>query len=179
MHGGVRGRLISPYSIKIKENRTPKGSSVKQNNPVNCFVARVGTFGYRICEEKRSKLGRKYYEPEQGEIFSSPPPEKSSHIASFFQLNPSCDGINLLSQMKSLRDEIAFQADKKTDLISSKPQDFDFIQIFGFHLRSQTSDFISITAYNILQFDELMQSITSHRQNRCFTGFNNSLKSLK
>ena len=37
------------------------------------------------------------------------------------------DGINLLTQTKSLCDEIAFGG-QKTDLISSKPQGFDFIQ---------------------------------------------------
>ena len=59
------------------------------------------------------------------------PPEKSINLdtrlvlfstKSVFRRNKSA------SQMKSLRDEILLRKDKKTDLISSKSFDFDFIQ---------------------------------------------------
>ena len=46
------------------------------------------------------------------------------------------------TQMKTLRDEILLRKDKKTDLISSKPLGFDFIQTCLDFIVNNVNDFI-------------------------------------
>ena len=80
-------------------------------------------------------------------------PEKATCFdKSLFQLNLSCDGINLLTQMKSLRDEIRLCRDIKTDLISSKPKGFDFTQTCLDFIVNKVNDFIKTDDSKIISF---------------------------
>ena len=78
--------------------------------------------------------------------------KKALLLKCFFQLNPSCDGINLLTQMKSLRDEIRLYRDIKTDLISSKPKGFDFTQTCLDFIVNKVNDFIKTNDSKIISF---------------------------
>ena len=65
----------------------------------------------------------------------------------FFMLNPSFDGIkqSLIDEI-CFTDEVAYQADIKTDLISSKLFNFDFLRTCLDFIVNRVSDFIKTAA---------------------------------